>query len=173
MQQNIAGLITGTFRVMLLRGSPERVHYSRPRFLVGLALAILASGLVEWLVYGDHIVFIILRLFAELTMFMLAVTLLTAKVARFRLAYAMLLLVWISVFTDTLLLLAAPFELGDAAHTLGFVMGLIALYGAGNVTAWALRKPLVQGVMVMVVYAVAVIGLDLAFQTLYDMIAFS
>ncbi|MEM7097546.1 MAG: hypothetical protein AAF541_04740 [Pseudomonadota bacterium] len=172
MQQNLLGLVTGTFRVMLLRGSPERVHYSRPRFLVGLALAILASALVEWLVYGDHIVFMILRLFAELTMFMLAVTLLTAKVARFRLAYAMLLLVWISVFTDGVLLLAAPLNLGDSVHTLGFVVGLIALYGAGNTVAWALRKPLAQGIMVMVVYAIAVICLDLAFQTLYDMVAF-
>ena len=171
MQQSLAAMVVGVLRVAVLRGSPERVHYSRRRFIIGLILAVLTSAAVQWFVYHDHIVFTILRVFAELTMFMLAAVLLTAKVARFRLAYALLLLVLISLFADAALLLVAPFDLGAAVHTVGFVLGLIALYGASNTMSWALRKPLVQGAFVMLVYVVAVIGLDLAFQTLYNMVA--
>ena len=99
--------------------------------------------------------------------------LLTAKVPRFRLAYALLLLVLISLFVDAILLLFAPANLGPVVHTIGYVLGLIALYGASSTVSWALRKPLVQGAFVMVVSVVAGIGLDLAFQTLYNMVALS
>ena len=171
MQQPIGSMMNGVLKVMVLRGSPERVYYSRPRFIVALVLALILSASVQWLVYHDHLVFVILRVFAELTMFMLAAVLLTAKVARFRLACTLFLLVLINVVADSLLLLVAPFDLGESVHTVGWLLALAAFYGASNTVAWALRKPITTGMLVMLVYAAAVFGLDLAFRTLYNMVA--
>ena len=172
MEQSLPNMMAGVWRVIFLRGSPERVHYSRRRFLVGLFVAILLSGCVQWFVHEDHVTFVVLRVFAELTMFMLAVTLLTAKVARFRLAYAMLLLVLISACADAAMLLFAALPPGQILSGTSIVLGLAASFGAANTFAWALRKPISQGIVVVGVYLAAVWGLNLAFRALYDIAAF-
>ena len=114
---SLGALISGMLRVIFLRGSPERVYYTRRRFIVALLLAVAVSALVQWFYHGDHLVFVILRVFAELTMFMLTMVFLTRRVARFRLAYLMLVLVLISLFADTFLLALAPASAGRRQNT--------------------------------------------------------
>ena len=171
MQQSLWVMAVGVCRVVLLRGSPERVHYSRRRFIVALILAVLASAGVQVLFYEQHVVFTILRVFAELMMFMFTMVFLTAKVERFRLSYAMLLLVLISLFADCLLLLIAGFSLANYANPIGLLIAAIAFYGASNTVAWALHKPLGGGLLVMAGYVAAVTGLDVAFRFLYEIAA--
>lgn len=169
-------LVHSVFRIVFLRGSPERIYYTRRLFRGALALAVLASVLVQIYYFGDHLVFVILRVFAELVMFMLMITLLTAKIARFRLARMMLVLVLISLLTDTLLLLMSPLGAAgiwsaQAAQYAAYLLGAIALYGAASVVAWGLSKPLFQGAGVMALYVAAVVGLDMAFRHLYQIMA--
>lgn len=158
-------------RIMFLRGSPERILYSRKLFIGALVSALFASGLLQFFGYGDHLVFMILRVFAEITMFMLWMVFMTAKVARLRLANMMLILMMISVLVDsftTFALLPTPLEL---RNTVGVVIGLIAAYGVSNVVAWALRKPIHIGALYFALYYAAVTGLDLAFRGLYEVMA--
>lgn len=168
-------MMVGVVRVILLRGSPERVHYSRRRFIVTLLLAVAAAGAVQAFYYLDHVVFIILRIFAELTMFMLGMVVLTAWVARFRLAYVMLLLVLISLGHDLVLLALAV--VGQVTATLpwpawaGWPVHLAALYGASNVLSWGLRTGLVRGGLVALGIVVLSLGIELAFRWLYDLAA--
>ena len=158
-------------RIMFLRGSPERILYSRKLFIGALASALLASGVLQFFGYGDHLVFVILRVFAEITMFMLWMVFMTAKVARLRLANMMLVLMMISLIVDivtTLVLLPTPMEVRTS---IGIVIGLVAAYGVSNVVAWALRKPVHIGALYFGLYYAAVTGLDLAFRGLYGVMA--
>ena len=168
--------LKGLLRVVFLRGSPERIFYTRRRFIVCLLLAVLLSGLAQAFFYQDHLVFVVLRVFAELTMFMLAIVLLTAKIARFRLAYMMLVLVMISALMDTTLLAIAPiltvFADAEAARLwVGWAIGAMAAYGAANCFAWGLRRDLLGGAVVVLLYLAASLALDLAFRGLYDIMA--
>ncbi len=173
MLQTVTEMTNGVYRVVFLRGSPERVHYSQRRFIVSLLLAIIASAAAQFLYFGDHVVFVILRVFAELTMFMLTMVVLTSRIPRFRLAYLMLILVLISLFADMLLLLLSPLPLGDAHMGIAWLVGGVALYGASSATAWGLKKPIQQGVLVMGVYVLLVLAINVAFRALYDMAAFA
>ena len=169
-------LVRSVFRIVFLRGSPERIYYTRRLFIVCLALAVLASASVQVFYFGDHLVFVILRVFAELTMFMLMMTLLTARIPRFRLARMMLVLVLISLMTDVLLVLISPAVAAalltpPASQYLAYVLGGIAMYGAASVVAWGLSKPLVRGAAVIGMYVAAVVGLDMAFRHLYQIMA--
>ena len=158
-------------RIMFLRGSPERILYSRKLFIGALATALFASGLLQFFGYADHLIFVILRVFAEITMFMLWMVFMTAKVARLRLANMMLVLMMISVIVDvvtTLILLPMPMEV---RASVGIALGLVAAYGVSNAVAWALRKPLHIGALYFGLYYVAVTGLDLAFRGLYEVMA--
>ena len=168
--------LKGLLRVVFQRGSPERIFYTRRRFIVCLILAVVLSGLAQAFFFQDHLVFVILRVFAELTMFMLAIVLLTAKIARFRLAYMMLVLVMISALMDaTLLVLAAPLTMLAGSETirpwLGWLVGAAAAYGAANVFAWGMRREIMIGVGIVAMYLIASVGLDLAFRGLYDVMA--
>jgi hypothetical protein len=168
---SLRSLVTGVLRVIFLRGSPERIFYTRRRFIVALFAALLASGLVQWFFYHDHVVFVVLRVFAEVTMFMLTMVLLTRKVARFRLAYLMLTLVLIGLFADLVLLalgLVLPIDYRIAA---GLAAGAVAWYGASSATAWGLRKPWHYGALVMLLYVAATVGLDMAFRSMYEIMA--
>lgn len=158
-------------RIIFLRGSPERILYSRRLFLVVLVAAVAASALVQIYYFRDHTTFVILRVFAELTVFMVWMVLLTAKVARLRLASLMLVLLLISLFGDSVLLLLSPLPLADVARPLGLIWGIALLYGAGNATSWALRKPLSHGCLQSGLYGLFVVGLDLAFRGLYEIVA--
>jgi hypothetical protein len=109
--------------------------------------------------------------FAELTVFMVWMVLLTAKVARLRLASLMLVLLLISLFGDSVLLLLSPLPLADVARPLGLIWGIALLYGAGNATSWALRKPLSHGCLQSGLYGLFAVGLDLAFRGLYEIVA--
>ena len=167
----------GVLRVVFLRGSPERIFYTRKRFIVGLLAAVLFSGLVQAFYFGDHLVFVILRVFAELTMFMLAMVLLTRKIPRFRLAYMMLALVFISVFIDGCLLALSPLfgngaaMGGEITRYIAWGLGAIGLYGASSTVAWGMRLPINQGALVMALYVAAAVGLDMAFRSLYATMA--
>ena len=176
MMQSITDMLQGLFRVMFLRGSPERIHYTRRRFIIGLLLAIVASTLVQIFYFNDHLVFIVLRVFAEMTMFMLAMVILTTNITRFRLAYLMLILVMISVAADSILLLLGLVMQLFTDHPAGrdwlaIGLGAIALYGASNVMAWGLRKKFVMGAMVMLGYVAAVLALNVSFRYLYEIVA--
>ena len=156
---------------MFLRGSPERILYVRKFFIVALLSALVTSGLLQFFGYGDHVVFVILRVFAEITMFMLWMVFMTAKVARLRLANMMLVLMMISVVMDlATLLVVLPFPLELRANV-GMIMGIVAAYGVSNVVAWALRKPILFGALHFGLYLAAVTGLDLAFRGLYETMA--
>lgn len=160
-----------TGRIMFMRGSPERLLYSRRTMIVALLLAVLLSGAARMVYFGDHLTFAILWAFAKTTMFMLWMVLLTAKVARLRLASMMLSLVLISLCIDGVYLLTGPLPLGEARTLLGRVWGLSALYGMASVVGWALRKPLGTGAMQATGYLAAVVGLDMAFRHLYATMA--
>lgn len=170
------GLVSSIGRIVFLRGSPERIYYTRRLFIVSLLLAVLASAAVQMVLFADHVVFVILRVFAELTMFMLMMVMLTAKIARFRLARMMLVLVLINLLADMLLVLAGAAVSYRTAGTqlvdgVAYVVGAIALYGAGSAMAWGLQRQLMFGVGVMLLYVAAVTGLDLAFRGLYEVMA--
>ncbi len=170
------GLVSSVGRIVFLRGSPERIYYTRRLFIVSLLLAVVASAAVQAVLFNDHVVFVILRVFAEMTMFMLMMVVLTAKIARFRLARMMLVLVLISLIADVLLTVVgagvsyrnADPELVDG---IAYVVSAVALYGASSVIAWGLKRPLWFGAGVMALYVVAAVGLDLAFRGLYEVMA--
>ena len=169
-------------RVIFRRGSPERILYTRRRFIIGLFAAMVACALVQAWFYQDHLVFVILRVFAELTTFMMAMVILTAKIPRFRLAYLMLVLVFISLFFDaSLLLIAGVMALLEALAEITFdtttrtyvgaLLALPIIYGAASCVAWGLRKAWSQGAVVMAAYVGAALGIDLAFRGLYSVMA--
>jgi len=171
----IGELLVSVGRVVFMRGSPERIYYTRRLFIGALLGAVAASGVAQWLYFGDHLAFVILRVFAELMPFMLMMVLLTARIARFRLARVMLVLVLISLIADGLLLLISPavqvFDPAVAQHVLAYAVAAVASYGAASVVAWGLNKPLVRGAGVIAMYVAATLGLDLAFRHLYQIMA--
>ena len=161
-------------RIMFLRGSPERILYQRRDFIVSLFVAIAASAVVQFVYFIDTPLLAGLRVFAELTMFMLWMTLLTAKVGRLRLAQAMLILIYISIFMDSVLITCGvwqrflPFP---DVNVVAVLLGLVMCYGGANVVAWALRKPLSAGALQMAGYALAVVALDGTFRYLFGIMA--
>ena len=172
----ILELLSSVFRIVFLRGSPERIYYTRRLAIVALLSAVLASGCAQWLFFGDHVVFIILRVFAEITLFMLMMVFLTAKITRFRLARMMLVLVMISLLTDVVLVLLSPLFLLewlniDYAQYLGYGFGVVAAYGAASVLSWGLRKSWVSGAMLIGAYIGGVVALNAGFRHLYQIIA--
>lgn len=165
-------------RILFMRGSPERFLYQRRNFIIGLLLALTLSALAQHFYHHDHVVFVILRVFAETTGFMLWMVLLTAKVARLRLGNTMLTLVWASVLMDAvLLLLSVPFELLDVPpggyQAVGLAWGLAISYGAVSVVGWALKSRGLssKAALHVVAYVAGVTALDLTFRYLYGMIA--
>jgi hypothetical protein len=167
------GLVSSVGRIVFLRGSPERIYYTRRLFIVSLFLAVLASAAVQLLLFDDHLVFMLLRIFSELTMFMLMMVVLTAKIARFRLARMMLVLVLISLLADILLsAVGTVFSYRTAAtqavDAIAYAVGIVAMYGAASVVAWGLQRSLPMGAGVMLLYLAAVLGLDMAFRGLYQ-----
>jgi hypothetical protein len=107
----------------------------------GLAVAVCLSAAAQSIFFQDHLVFVILRVFAEVTMFMLWIAFLTAKVARLRLANAMLILVWASVLMDAVFVLVGALfsPIGAIADYAAYLWSGAIFYGAVNVIAWALR----------------------------------
>ena len=161
-------LLRSLLRILFKGGSPERILYSRSLFLAALGAAIVASVLAQWLAHNDHLVFVILRVFAELTMFMLWMVFLTARVARLRLANMGLVLLMISVLADVVTILAAT---ALEAKVVSVVIGLVVFYGIANVVAWAMRKPIQIGAVHFAVYLATVSGLDFAFRHFFDIVA--
>ncbi len=162
-------LLLSVLRIMFLRGSPERIYYTRRLFLVSLLLAIAVSAAAQLLFHGDHIVFVILRVFAEVTVFMMMMVLFTAKVGRFRLARMMLVLVLISLLADSVLVALSPLPLGEMTQAVAYATGAVAFYGAASAMSWGLSRPLWQAAAYLLGYVVAVYLLDTAFRSLYDM----
>lgn len=158
---------------MYVRGSPERILYSRRLMIVCLLLALVLSGLARHLYFSDHMPFAILWVFAKTTMFMLWMVLLAAKVARLRLATMMLSLVLISLVVDMGYVVLSPLPLGELRRVVAWIWGASALYGIGSVVAWARRQSLLQGLTQGAGYLVVFMGLDLAFRHLYSIIAAS
>ena len=170
------GLLTSVGHIVFLRGSPERLYYTRRLFIVSLLLALVASAAAQFLYFGDPFVFVILRVFAEVTLFMLMIVLLTAKIARFRLARMMLVLVLISLFADLILVVLSvgipqAQVTAPLGRTVSWAVGGVALYGAGSVLAWGLRRSYFWGLGVIILYVVAVLALDSAFRELYAVMA--
>jgi hypothetical protein len=172
----VLGLLKDVARIVFLRGSPERIYYTQRLGRYSVLLAVAASAAAQAVFFQNNVVFVILRVFAEVTMFMLMMVLLTAKITRLRLAKVLLTLVLISLLTDSILTLSgiglnlASIELN--LRTLpGYLLAAFALYGASSVVAWGLNKPLLQGAGVMGLYVVAVLCLDMSFRHLYQMIA--
>jgi hypothetical protein len=128
-------------RILFLRGSPERILYTRSMAIGGLAVAVCLSAAAQFIFFQDHLVFVILRVFAEVTMFMLWIAFLTAKVARLRLANAMLILVWASVLMDAVFVLVGALfsPIGAIADYAAYLWSGAIFYGAVNVIAWALQ----------------------------------
>ena len=170
------GLVTNVGRIVFLRGSPERIYYTRRLFIVSLLLAVSASAAVQLLLFDDGLVFTLLRVFAELTMFMLMMVILTAKIARFRLARMMLVLVLISLLADMLLAgvgtgVSYRSAAAQVVDAIAYGVSAVALYGAANVLAWGLQRPLLWGAGGMLLYVAAASGLDAAFRGLYQIMA--
>lgn len=160
-------LFQNLLRILFQRGSPERILYLRKLFITSLFGALAASALVQHFVYLDHLVFVILRIFAELTMFMLWVVYLTAKVARLRLANMMLVLLLISITVDLSTLLVGLFTPLEGRIWVGIALGAMATYGIGNVVGWALRSSIQIGMLHFISYIAVVTALDLSFRGLY------
>ncbi|NKC01624.1 MAG: hypothetical protein GKR90_24415 [Pseudomonadales bacterium] len=161
-------LLHSLLRILFQRGSPERILYARKLFIASLFGAIAASALLQHFVYLDHLVFVILRIFAELTMFMLWIVFLTAKVARLRLANMMLVLLLISILVDLTTLVLGLVTPVEWRIWLGIGVGAIASYGVGNVVGWALRNPIQIGMLHFYGYIAVVTALDLSFRGLYN-----
>ncbi|NOX50164.1 MAG: hypothetical protein GXP16_06445 [Gammaproteobacteria bacterium] len=173
LNQRLPGQFSNLLRVMFMRGSPERFLYSRWRSIPALLGAIVLSALVQHFYFGDQVVFVILRVFSEVTMFMLWMVLLTAQVGRLRLANMMLVLVLISLFYDAVLLLLSltPIYakvLFAHAGVMAFIWGAIILYGAGNTVSWAIRSKLWYGCMHVFLYISAAFALEFSFRWLYE-----
>jgi hypothetical protein len=170
------GLLQDVGRIVCLRGSPERIYYTQRLARFSVLLAVLASIAAQFVFFQDIVVFVILRVFAEVTMFMLMMVVLTAKITRLRLAKVLLVLVLISLIVDSLL---AVLGLGltfagvgqEPRQLMAYSLALVALYGAASVLGWGLRKPLLPGFGVIMLYVLAVLGLDMSFRHLYQMIA--
>lgn len=160
-------------RILFLRGSPERILYTRSMAIVGLVVAVCLSTAAQLVFFQDHMVFAILRVFAEVTMFMLWIVLLTAKVAWLRLANTMLVLVWASVLMDAALVLVGVLfsATGAMASYAAYLWSAGILYGAVNVVAWALRQRGLfnQAWLHVGGYVVAVWAVDGVFRYLYGM----
>ncbi len=171
MQQGIVGIPRQIVRILFLRGSPERILYARSTMLWALAAALVASVVVRLTYFDDMYVFVLLWVFAKLTMFMLWMTLLTARVVRLRLANAMLCLVLASLTYDVVLIAVSPLPLGNLAGPVAWMWAGAIGYGAANITAWAVRKPLSHGLAQVAGYYAAFGGLDLAFRHLYSIMA--
>ncbi|XOV83094.1 MAG: hypothetical protein ACFHXK_19860 [bacterium] len=172
----VLGLLQDVVRIVFLRGSPERIYYTQRLGRYSVLLAVVASAAAQALYFQDNVVFVILRVFAEVTMFMLMMVLLTAKITRLRLAKVLLTLVLISLLTDSILvLLGLGLNLAAVEQAVrvlpGYLMGAIALYGASSVVGWGLSKSIVQGAGVLGAYVVAVLVLDMSFRQLYQMMA--
>jgi uncharacterized membrane protein YcfT len=172
----VLGLLRDVIRIVFLRGSPERIYYTQRLGRYSLLLAVVASAAAQALYFQDTVVFVILRVFAEATMFMLMMVLLTAKITRLRLAKVLVVLVLISLLVDSLLaLLGIGLNLAGLEQNLrvapAYLLAACALYGAASVVAWGLSKPLLQGAGVMGLYVLAVLGLDMSFRHLYQMMA--
>ena len=165
------GLFSNVARIVFLRGSPERIYYTRRLFIAALFIALAASAGAQALFFGDHLVFVLLRVFAEVTMFMIMVVLLTAKIPRIRLARMMLALVLISLFADSVLIILSVFPLGESAQYVAYAVGGVAIYGASNCLAWALNSGFAKGLGYLALYVAASIGLDTGFRTLYEIMA--
>ncbi len=165
----IKELLLSVLRIVFLRGSPERIYYTRRLFIVSLLLAVAASAAAQVLYHGDHVVFVILRVFAEVTIFMMMMVLFTAKVGRFRLARMMLVLVLISLLADSVLVVLSPLPLGEMGPAVAYAVGAVAFYGASSAMTWGLSRPLWQAAAYLLGYVVAVYFLDNAFRYLYDM----
>ncbi len=172
--QFLSELLTHLWRIAFRRGSPERLYYTRRLFIVTLLLTLVASAAVQYLYFADPITFVVLRVFAEITCFMVMIVLLTAKIARFRLARMMLVLVLLNLVADTLLLGLVPLQwvneqlMRDMQLPLALAVGAIAVYGAGSVMAWGLNKTLLLGVGVILLYVLAVNALDSTFRGLFN-----
>ena len=166
--------LVSLLRIMFLRGSPERILYDRRWFILGLVAAIVLSALVQLIYFGDTAIFAGLRVFAELTMFMLWITLLTAKVGRLRLAQAMLMLVWISVVADAVLLLLGLLGLSlpiAPRDVIAVLWAAVVCYGVVNVIGWARREAMPAAALQVLGYVVAVVVLDGTFRYLFGIMA--
>ena len=149
-------LLSSVLRIVFLRGSPERIAYTRRLFIAAQALF-----------WADHLVFVILRVFAEFTMFMLMMVMLTARIARYRLARMMLVLVLISLLADTLLIIFSGLSTHESASYLAYAIAAVAAYGASSCLSWGLKRPLWYGAACLGLYLAATVGLDLIFRELY------
>lgn len=164
-------LLTNVARIVFLRGSPERISYTRRLFIVSLFVAMAASAGAQVFFFADHLVFVILRLFAEVTMFMIMIVLLTAKIPRFRLARMMLTLVLISLLSDSLLIFLSVFPLGEGAQYVAYAVAGVAIYGGSNCLAWGLHSNFGKGLGCLALYVAAAMGLDMGFRGLYEIMA--
>ena len=169
---------TTLLRILFLRGSPERILYERRFFIIGLLAALALSAAAQYGYHQDHLVFVVLRVFAELTIFMLWMVILTGKVARLRLASVMLILVWTSVLMDTVLLsLILPFNLLAATPQVftgtAYILGGALCYGLVSVVGWGLKSTQMTGMALVHVvgYVACVTFLDSTFRYLFNIVA--
>lgn len=165
-------------RIVFLRGSPERLYYTQRFFLGALVSAVVASVALQALQafeVQDPWIFVLLGVFAQLTVFMLMMVILTARIARFRLARMMLALVLIHLFLSIALIafhglaLALP-GVQAVVEVITSGLYLLAVYAAGSVAAWGLGQSLMWGVGVILVYAGLSLGLAGAFQHLLSIV---
>lgn len=168
MTQSLANVVTNLLRVIFLRGSPERIHYSTKLFIVALLLAIAASAAVQAIVFDDPALLVGLRVFSELTMFMLAMVLLTRKVARLRLARFMLVVVAISLLADTALLLCGLLNFQSVTRIGVYIIGFSAVYGASNALHWAIKGQFWLATVGVCGYVLVVTVLDNTFRGLFS-----
>jgi hypothetical protein len=171
LTQRIGNIATNLLRVIFLRGSPERIHYSTKLFVVALLLAIIASGSAQVLYFADDITLTVLRGFCELTMFMVGVVLLTRKVARIRLARLMLVLVSISLLADVVLSFCGLLDIPLTTNIAHYVIGIAAIYGASNALHWAIKGNFLLGVAGIGGYVLVVTVLYETFRGLFAIIA--
>ena len=166
-------LISQLMRVIFMRGSPERVLYDRWLLRLGLLFAVLLAATAQSVLHQDHVVFVLLRVFAELVVFMLWMTYLTSRVGRLRLAQAMMFFFWISAFADLVLALLGLVGLDERwRDILAIGIGAIAAYGAANTLSWALRRKLSYAGAQVLGYMLLTWALDAAFRALYNLAAF-
>ncbi len=161
--QTLSSLGNAVYRIVFRRGSPQRIHFSTRRMLVGGSLMLLAVIGAQLLFLGADALDTGVLVFVLLSGLAIGSALLTWKVPRTRLLPTLLACVLIIACGFTLLSLAGliPQILGEglgAALRTGLLLavGIAMLVGLGNSLQFALKSTTAMAYTYAALFGVAV-----------------
>ncbi len=141
--QSLSNLSRALYRIVFRRGSPQRVHYSQPRFLAALGLSIGGAVGTQLAYFGADVLDTGVLLFVLFSGFAVGVALLTWKVPRSRLLPTLLAVLLVTAIGFCLLwaLGLLPVNISETARLIAAgLVGLAALVGLANCLQFALQS---------------------------------